>query len=133
MRFLANENFPLPSVIHLRTAGHEVTAVIEDMPGATDREVLAQATREARIVLTFDRDYGELIYRFGLPVPAGVVYFRFQPLTPTEPAERLLELLNMAAITLEHKFTTLRRTQVRQRALPQAGGNGTRGTADDPQ
>ena len=52
MRLLANENFPLASVRSLRAAGHDVAAIIEDTPGTTDAEVLAQAAREARIVLT---------------------------------------------------------------------------------
>ncbi len=37
-------------------------------------EVLARAVDEQRIILTFDRDYGELIYRFRLPPPKGVIY-----------------------------------------------------------
>jgi predicted nuclease of predicted toxin-antitoxin system len=79
MRFLANENFPLESVRSLRAAGHDVAAVIEDSPGAKDHEVLARAAREERIILTFDRDYGELIYRLKHPAPAGIIYLRFAP------------------------------------------------------
>ena len=71
MRFLANENFPLVSVSLLRNAGHDVAAVIEESPGAKDSEVLARAAQEERVVLTFDRDYGSLIYRLGLPAPVG--------------------------------------------------------------
>jgi len=118
MRFLANENFPLASVTRLREAGHDVAAVIEDLPGAKDSEVLARAAREERTVLTFDRDYGELIYRLGLPTPVGVIYFRFDPLTPEEPAERLLRLLTVSDLSLEKKFTVVERGQVRQRPLP---------------
>jgi len=60
MRFLANEDFPLKSVHRLREVGHDVGAIIEDSPGAKDRDVLARAANKQRIVLTFDRDYGEL-------------------------------------------------------------------------
>lgn len=118
MRFLANENFPLESVHRLREAGHDVGAIIEDSPGAKDREVLARATNENRIVLTFDRDYGELVYRRRLSVPAGVVYFRFVPTTPKEPAEHLLKLLAISGLSLKGKFTVVERGQVRQRPLP---------------
>ena len=52
MRFLANENFPLTSVRSLRAAGYDVAAISEEAPGAIDAAVLAQAAREARIVLT---------------------------------------------------------------------------------
>ena len=58
MHFLADENFPLPSVRRLRAQGHNVAAVILDSPGATDEKVLEQAVQEARIILTFDRRRG---------------------------------------------------------------------------
>jgi len=71
MRFLANENIPLGSVIYLRKAGYDITAVIEEMSGAKDEEVLEYATEKNSIILTFDRDYGELIYERKLLVPVG--------------------------------------------------------------
>lgn len=118
MRFLANENFPLASVRRLRELGYDIVAVIEDSPGIEDPQVLARAAREARIVLTFDRNYGELIYRLGLPAPLGVIYFRFDPLTPEEPVEHMLRLLTASDLSLEGKFTVAERGQVRQRPLP---------------
>lgn len=54
MQFLANENFPVRSVKRLREAGYDVASVIEDSPGAEDTEVLARATREQRVVKTWD-------------------------------------------------------------------------------
>jgi len=87
MQFLANENFPLASVRRLRSAGHDVAAVIEDSPGDKDHEVLARAAREERIILTFDRDYGELIYRLRHPCPTGIILLRFAPSSPQEPAD----------------------------------------------
>jgi len=68
-RFLADENFPGSSIRLLRAASHDVAAIIEDSPGVEDAEVLARAVQEQRIALTFDRDYGELIYgRVYLPL-----------------------------------------------------------------
>jgi predicted nuclease of predicted toxin-antitoxin system len=89
MGFLANENFPAASVRRLRAAGHDVAAVIETDPGAKDPVVLSLAARERRVLLTFDRDYGELIYRRGLPAPLGVVHLRFAPVYPEQAAEKL--------------------------------------------
>lgn len=122
IRLLADENFPLRSVHRLREAGHDIVAIIERSPGAKDREVLAWAAREERTVLTFDRDYGRLIYRDKLAAPAGVVYFRFIPADPGEPANHLAKLLGMSGLTLEGKFTVVERGRVRQRPLPQIGG-----------
>ncbi|MBC7264343.1 MAG: DUF5615 family PIN-like protein [Chloroflexi bacterium] len=118
MRFLANENFPLTSVHRLREAGYEVKAIIEDSPGTKDREVLTRAANDHCIVFAFDRDYGEPIYRRKLPVPAGVIYFRFVPVTPEEPAERLLKPLAISGLLLKGKFTVVERGRVRQRPLP---------------
>ncbi|MCC3421582.1 MAG: DUF5615 family PIN-like protein [Microcoleus sp. PH2017_29_MFU_D_A] len=56
MRFLANENFPLQSVQLLRQADLEVASITEDS------EVLARATDQQRVILTFDRDYIEILY-----------------------------------------------------------------------
>lgn len=117
MRFVANENIPISSVRQIRAAGHEVLAVTEDTPSIADVDVLNWAVQEAAIVLTFDRDYGELIYRHQMPTPTGIVYFRFQPTTPDEPALQLLELL-LSVETLEGMFTVVERSQVRQRPLP---------------
>ncbi|MEH2401036.1 DUF5615 family PIN-like protein [Nostoc sp.] len=87
---MANENFSLPSVWLLRQAGYDVASVTEDSPGIEDTEVLTRAANEQRVILTFDRDYGELIYRLRLPSPTGVIYLRFRPHTPEEPATLLL-------------------------------------------
>lgn len=62
MRFLADENFPLKSVYLLRQAGHDVAAIIEDSPGAKDRDILIRTGNERRVLLTFDRDYERLIF-----------------------------------------------------------------------
>lgn len=118
MQFLANEDVPVASICRLRAAGHDVVSIIEDSPGTKDESVLSRAHTEQRIIITFDRDYGELIYRRRLPTPAGVAYFRFAPTTPEEPAERFLELLEVGHITLEGQFTVIGRGWIRQRLLP---------------
>jgi predicted nuclease of predicted toxin-antitoxin system len=118
MQFLANENFALASVRRARAAGLHVASMSEDAPGSKDADVLLRAVREARILLTFDRDYGELIYRLGLAAPAGVVYLRLIPSTPEEPAEQLLRLMAVPGLSLEGRFTVVERGQVRQRPLP---------------
>jgi predicted nuclease of predicted toxin-antitoxin system len=78
---------------------------------------LKRAHTEELIILTFDRDYGELIYRYQALPPAGVVYFRFAPATPSEPAEILLNVLNKTDMSVIHKFTIIERGRLRQRSL----------------
>lgn len=117
VRFLANENFPLPSVKLLRSVGFDVAAIAQESPGVSDAEVMSRAAAEQRVILTFDRDYGELIFRLHVPTPKGVVYLRFRPGSPEEPALHLLRLLDNKELSLEGKFTVLDRRQARQRPL----------------
>jgi predicted nuclease of predicted toxin-antitoxin system len=118
MRLLANENIPLPSTCLLRQAGYDITAITEDSPGIPDTMVLGLAADAQRIILTFDRDYGELIYRKRLRLPGGLIYLRFQPQTPTEPAEILMNLFQSGNFEFEQRFAVISRDQIRQRNFP---------------
>lgn len=118
MKFLADENFPLLSVQRLREANYDIVAIMEVSPGIKDREVLARGVSEKRVILTFDRDYGELVYRLGLKPPAGVLYFRYQPRHPLEPAQQILVMLQEGKLEFSGRFTVVEREQVRQRPLP---------------
>lgn len=118
MRLLVDENFFMTSVRLLRAAGYDVAAASEDAPGDDDERVLARAVWEARILLTLDQDYGELIYRRGLPAPPGVVLFRFLSTHREEGAERLLQVLRVEGRALEGQLTVVTPEHVRQRSLP---------------
>jgi predicted nuclease of predicted toxin-antitoxin system len=65
MRLLANENFPLKSAHILKDAGFDIQVVGVEFAGITDQEVMAIAIQEERTIITFDRHYGELIFRHG--------------------------------------------------------------------
>lgn len=114
--FLADEHFPISSTYLLRALGYEVAAIVEDSPGVKDIEVMARAAQEQRVILTFDRDYGELIYRLRLPTPAGVIHLRFIPATPEEAGQRLSFLLR--ATSVDGYYTVVDGNQIRQRKLP---------------
>jgi predicted nuclease of predicted toxin-antitoxin system len=76
MRILLNENVPGASVEALQRHGHDVLWARTVMPGAPDSIVLARASTEGRLLVTFDKDFGELVYRAGRKASAGVVLFR---------------------------------------------------------
>ncbi len=76
MRFLADENFSYDAVQALRDDGHDVAWVRTDAPGISDRQVLARAMANHRILLTFDKDFGELAFQAGLPAACGIILFR---------------------------------------------------------
>lgn len=82
-RYLANENFPGVMVSLLRNQGHDVLYAAETLVAAADRLVLETALSQDRVVLTFDRDFGELVFRHRKPPAPGIVLFRLVPCHPT--------------------------------------------------
>lgn len=76
MRILADECCDAGLVDALRADGHDVLSVSSTTPGAADSDVLAQAVGSGRLLLTEDRDYGELVFA-GLSEHEGVLYVRF--------------------------------------------------------
>lgn len=76
MEFLADESCDFAVVRALRAAGHEVVSVVETARGAKDEIVIALARRERRVLLTEDKDFGQLVYAAG-EGSCGVVLFRF--------------------------------------------------------
>ena len=76
LRILANENFPREAVLALRERGHDVVWVHDTARGCTDVAVLERAHQEDRLLVTFDKDFGELAYRLGLAAAPGVVLVR---------------------------------------------------------
>ncbi|MGJ0451676.1 MAG: DUF5615 family PIN-like protein [Methylocystis sp.] len=75
MRFLADENFPAEAVFALRRAGHDVVWICETASGASDEAVLAMATGDRRILLTFDKDFGEMAWRSDFARSCGIILF----------------------------------------------------------
>ena len=120
MKILANENFPAPSVRFLRERGHDVRFVAEDSPGESDAANPRAAHEEGRVILTFDRDYGELVFRQRMPAPAGVVCLRFDPDYPLHAGEVVDALLRDAGVTCAGFFTVVDRdVTARQRPIPE--------------
>lgn len=117
MRFLANENFPGDAVASLRAAGHDVVWVRSEAPGSTDGAVLARAIAERRILLTFDKDFGELAWRGGLPEDCGVVLFRLEMPSAADVGRRLASMLGERSDWAGH-FSVIEAARVRMRVLP---------------
>lgn len=122
MTFLADENFPRPAVEALRRAGLDVLWIAESKPGAPDDEVLALSVSTSRVLLTFDKDFGELAYRQRLPAHCGIVLFRLTPQSPDEAAS-----LTVAAIRSQESwaghFSVITRQRIRMRRLPSRGSD----------
>lgn len=76
MRFVADEGCDFVVVRALRAAGHDVTAILEMAPRAEDTAIIDLAVREQRILLTEDKDFGELVYA-NARAASGVILIRF--------------------------------------------------------
>jgi len=113
--FLANENVPRPSILLLRNAGYEVVSIQEKFAGTDDNHVLQIAVAGNYTILTFDRDYGELIFRYQPVHPPAVVYFREKGSNPQFAAETLISILAEGTLKLENAFTVIEKENIRQR------------------
>ena len=116
MRFLANENFPGAAVGVLAKAGHDIVWVRAAAPGTSDPDILAWAVREGRILLTFDKDFGELARTSALPTACGVVLFRIPMPRPGDVGRRLAELVISRDDWAGH-FSVVEPGRVRMRPL----------------
>ncbi len=113
--FLANENFPRPSTIILRENGFEIKSVQEDYAGIGDPEVMQIAIELNLIILTFDSDYGELIFKYAKNNPPAVVFFRDKGNSPEFAGLTLISLLTKNNLVLSDAFTVVESGNVRQR------------------
>jgi predicted nuclease of predicted toxin-antitoxin system len=93
MKYLANENFPGPVVIALRALGNDVAWIAEDMRAASDKAVLKRAVADKRVLLTFDKDFGELAFKAALPAHCGIVLFRLSGESPADDNARAIAAL----------------------------------------
>src|SRR5438105_3553098 len=91
MRFLANENVTGTVIQELRQRGHDVLSVKESMRSEEDDVILARAQAEQRIVVTHDKDFGELAFRSQLPAgePAYYRHSSAKLLGELQPGDRL--------------------------------------------
>ncbi len=82
MKFLADENIPLLVVEQFQQDGVDIISQSTAPPGATDEDVLLRAMREKRILVTLDKDFGELIFK-SQKKSSGVILLRIYPQSET--------------------------------------------------
>jgi hypothetical protein len=117
MRILANENVPGDAVIALRNAGHDVSWARTDAPGSGDTMVLECAVREARVLLTFDKDFGELAWRARLPASCGIILLRI-PMPPAGRAAKAIADIVSSRSDWPGNFAVVEPGRIRVRPLP---------------
>jgi predicted nuclease of predicted toxin-antitoxin system len=119
MKLLANENFPGDTVAALRATGHDVLWARTDMAGSDDETILKRAQAEERLVLTFDKDFGNLAFQWGLPAACGVILLRLVIQSPQIATARTLNVLQSRS-DWQGQFAVVDEHRVRMRPLPSA-------------
>lgn len=117
MIFLANENIPLDSIDILRNHQHTVISIKEQTQGISDITVLNLAKENNAIILTFDKDYGEIIFRNNFENTPSVIFFRYKGFDSFFAAKTLLKILENPQINLQGFFTIIEQESIRQRKL----------------
>ena len=115
MKLLADENFPLASIKLLSQAGYNIIGIGIDNHDISDEEVIQFAREEERLILTFDKDFGELIFKSGLKPDAGVIYLRWDEFKPEDPGKYLIHLFKSGDISFQGKLTVISGISIRQR------------------
>jgi predicted nuclease of predicted toxin-antitoxin system len=115
MRLLANENFPYKSIHYLKAKGFDILSIGLEIPGIKDSEIMTIAINEERTILTFDRDYGELIFRHNYRPAKGVIYLRLTEYEPEQPGHIVEELITNKEIDLTRALTVIDNNGLRQR------------------
>jgi predicted nuclease of predicted toxin-antitoxin system len=116
MKFLADENMDAPIVKRLREDGHEILYVLEMIPGIDDDTVLDLANKENAILLTSDKDFGELVFRLRR-ISTGVVLLRIAGLLMTVKIEIVSNMIREHESELWDAFTVLSPKSLRIRKL----------------
>jgi predicted nuclease of predicted toxin-antitoxin system len=93
LRILADENVHLEVVRRLRTSGYDVEWVAETAPGSSDPDILRRNDIRELVLITYDRDFGDLIFNQEMPQPNAIIFSRLGRVEPRFVSERIADLL----------------------------------------
>ena len=114
MRFLADENIEREFIKALREANFDIISVRESYIGIADDEILQIAVDENAVILTYDTDFGELVFRFNLQ-SHGVILLRLSGLSLTAKVEKTILAIREHEAEIERFFTVISENSVRIR------------------
>jgi predicted nuclease of predicted toxin-antitoxin system len=120
VRWLADECVAGLVVARLREAGYDVTYMAELAPSTPDADVIALAHREGRVLLTEDKDFGELVFRWNRPVP-GLVLLRIALNKNELEWTRLKTAIEMFGDRIHGRYFVVGEAQFRSRPLQDPG------------
>lgn len=117
MRFLADENVSGIVIARLQDGAHDVERISKDRRGAPDEAVLAMAEADNRILITEDRDFGELVIRDRLPV-AGILLLELDQLSNEAEDDRVLNVVEKLGEQISGALVVIEPGRTRIRPLP---------------
>lgn len=114
MKLVADESVEGPTISALRAAGHEILSIAESAPGIEDEAVLLIARREEALLLTSDKDFGELVFR-NREKHSGLLLIRAVEKNLEENAANTLAAIERHGPELRNRFSVLTRRALRIR------------------
>jgi predicted nuclease of predicted toxin-antitoxin system len=115
MKFLADANTPGLLVNALTSLGHEVFWAYT-VPRTPDVELIEKAAQERRVIITFDKDFGELVFKRGHSV--AVVLIRLRETSIEQTVSVVTDLVRNEGENLNRLFCVVENTRIRKTALP---------------
>lgn len=112
LKFLIDESVDFPVASFLRESGFDVKTVVETAPSLKDRDVLNLANQENRILITNDKDFGQLIFKERLP-HKGIILFRLEDESLEAKMGRLKEVLSTHKDKLVNNFIVVAEIKIR--------------------
>jgi len=117
VKFLADESVDFPIVKFLRENNISIDYITEIRPGITDNQVINFANQKQRILITADKDFGEVTFRHKM-ISSGIVLFRLAGLSNKDKSILIHKVILEHKGALECNFTVITRNQVRIKKLP---------------
>lgn len=117
MRLIADESCDFTIVRGLRAANHDVISIAERLTGANDEQVIELAASDRRLLITEDKDFGQLAFAAARE-NSGVILVRYPALARSDLVDTLLRLLSQQGDTLYRCFAIAEPGRIRLKRLP---------------
>ncbi|MFH0974454.1 MAG: DUF5615 family PIN-like protein [Spirochaetota bacterium] len=116
IKIIADENIPLKAVQNLRKNGTEIISISENSPGISDEEIIKIAQQNGGYILTFDKDFGELVFR-SRHIIDGVILLRIEPKSLDYVLEKIKTALFIIKNDPQMNFIVVNDMNIRMRKI----------------
>lgn len=106
MKFIADENLGIKVPDYLKNLGFEIVSVTQIARGDPDKKILEMANKQGRILITLDKDFGELVFKEKL-IHSGVILLRLKDESVDNKKIVLLKALRSKR-SFQGKFTVIK-------------------------